>query len=210
VLGGIFPRGTSNGVLAAALAAEGPAWAPSTDGTAVVHTGAGVAVGRATDGAVLIASSRPVLAAAREPGKTFATLGLDPTNSGGLALGAAGMEELRSWPSLLADAGLSKSLSGVGALRGDVLLTDRVAVTLVLEDAEPGAGAGTIDKGLAIARAFERSSSTPGELLLRAGAERAVLGAPAKGSASVTLTWERPEVDQAFELVAEGIQDHWR
>ena len=61
ILGGIFPRGTSTGVLAAALAAEDPAWAPSMDGSVVVHRGLGVAVGRAADGSVLLGSSRPLL-----------------------------------------------------------------------------------------------------------------------------------------------------
>jgi hypothetical protein len=210
VLGGIFPHGTSPGVLAAALAAEDPAWVPSMDGTVVVHSGLRVAVGRAADGAVLVASSQALLVAAREQSTTYEQLDLAPVGAGGVAMRKAGVQELRSWPSLLADEGLSGSFSGVAAVRGKVILTDRTAVTLTLTDQEPGASTATIQKALAIAKGFDRSTATPGELLMREGAERAVSAAPAAGSATVTLTWERAEVDQAFELLAEAIQDHWR
>jgi hypothetical protein len=208
-LGGIFPRGTSNGVLAAALAAEDPAWAPSLDGTAVVHQGAGVAVGRAADGAVLIASSRLLLTAAQDPTKGYVELDLAPTGSGCIAMKQAGVDAIRSWP-LAPDAEPSRSLGGVSALRGDVTTTDRVTITLKLTERDPGAAQATVQKGLAIAKGFDRSSSNSGEVLLRAGADRSTVSPPAGGSAEVSLTWERAEVDQAFQLLAEAVQDHWR
>jgi hypothetical protein len=59
-------------------------------------------------------------------------------------------------------------------------------------------------------KGFDRASADTVEVLARAGAERAVIAPPAPGTATVTLAWERPEVDQAFSLFADAIQSHWQ
>jgi hypothetical protein len=213
VLGGIFPRGTSPAVLASALAAEDPAWAPSLDATVVVHRGTGVAVTRATDGAVIIASSLAGATAAvpaRDSKAIYGELGLPPTGPGALAMREPGLEELARWPGLLADQTLSRGLSGIRSLRTDIGLDERPSVTVTLTEGEPGAATITLQRGLELAKALDPSEASPGALLLRAGAQRSKVAPPAHGTAAATLVWERPEVDQAFELVAEAIQDHWR
>lgn len=213
VLGGIFPRGTSPAVLAAALAAEDPAWTPSLDGTVVVHRGTGVAVTRPPDGTVVIASSLAVATAARvarDPKAIDAELGLPQTGPGALAMHKPGIDELSAWPGLLADQALSSSLGGIRALRADIGLDERPSVTVTLTEDVPGAAALTLQRGLAAARALDPSEASPGALLLRAGAQRSAVVPPAHGTASATLVWERAEVDQAFQLAADAIQDHWR
>lgn len=210
VLGGIFPRGTSPAVLATALAAEDPSWAASLDGTVVVHRGTGVAVTRASDGAVIIASSLTLAVAAREPGSAGEELGLPRVGAGALALRKPGVQELATWPGLLADQTLSQAMSGVGALRAEIALAERPSVTVTLTDQEPGAAAAAVRRGVELAKALDPSEASPGALLLRDGAQRASIAKPVSGTAAVTLVWERAEVDQAFELVAEAIQDHWR
>ena len=210
ILGGIFPRGTSPAVLAAALAAEDPAWAPSLDGTVVVHRGTGVAVTRAADGAVIIAAQYAIAVAAREPGNAYALLGLPETGAGAVAMREAGVRELGAWPGLLADQTLARSFAGVGAFRADVGLGERPSVTVTLADVEPGSASATVHRAVELAKALDPSEATPGSLLLRAGAQRSSFAPPTSGSASVKLVWDRSEVDQAFQLLADAIQDHWR
>src|SRR5204862_6467413 len=77
VLGGIFPRGADSDRLVTALSDE-PGWTAAGDGSRAEHGPTGTAVARATDGAVVIASSRDVLAAALSPTGVFETLGLPP------------------------------------------------------------------------------------------------------------------------------------
>ena len=213
VLGGIFPRGTSPAVLAAALAAEDRAWAPSLDGTVVVHRGTGVAVTRPADGTVIIASSLAVATsarAARDPKAVDDEVGLPQTGAGSLAMRKPGLAELEEWPGLLADQALSHALSGVRSLRADIDLTERPSVTVTLADESPGAAASSVKRGLDAAKALDPSEASPGALLLRAGAQRSTVAPPVHGFASATLVWERTEVDQAFQLVADAVQDHWR
>jgi hypothetical protein len=210
VLGGIFPRGTSGAVLAAALGAEDPSWVATPDGVAVVHRELGVAVGRADDGAVIVASSDAMLTASRRSGDTYLRLGLPPTGPGGIALGRGAVEELGAWPPVLGAGELPALLGGVETIGAKVTLAERSGLEVTLADRTPGAAAATIKKTLAIAMAFDRADSGPAALLLRAGAERSVFGREAAGSATVTLVWERPEVDQGFALLAEAIEDHWR
>jgi hypothetical protein len=210
VLGGIFPRGTSGAVLAAALAAEDPSWVATPDGVAVVHRELGVTVARADDGTVLVASSAPVLAAARRPSDTYTRLGLPPTGPGGFAFGRAGVEELGAWPPVLGAGDLPALLNGVEAVRANVTLLDRTALEVTVFDRTSGGGAATIKKTLEIARSFSPGESGPAALFLRAGAERARGVSSVSGGASATLIWERSEVDAAFALLAEAVQDHWR
>jgi hypothetical protein len=209
VLGGIFPRGGSNALLATALAAEDPAWAPSADGDVVVHQGLGVAVARAADASLLIASSRRYLETAREPTQTYEHLGLALSGAGGIAMKKVGVRELASWPSVLSDEALSAALGGVESIEAMTALTEQTIVTVSLRDDGHGAASSAIREFLSICRGFDRSAG-PGEAILRAGAERAGTTPESAGVAKVTLAWERPEVDRAFQLLADAIQDHWR
>jgi hypothetical protein len=210
IFGGIFPRSTSGGVLAAALAAEDAAWAPSPDGDAVIHRGLGVAVGRASDGTVLVASSPHALRDAREPSDAYGRIGLSPVGAGSLAMGADGVRELGEWPGVLAHERLAAALSGVEGIRCELSLGERRSVAIRLSDKGHDSGTAAIREGLAIMRGFDRASADPWDALLRAGAERAVVAPPARGTATATLAWETAEVDQAFALVADAIQARWQ
>jgi hypothetical protein len=210
ILGGIFPKTTSGGVLAAALAAEDPAWAPSTDGLAVVHRALGVAVGRASDGSVVLASSVQALLDAREPSNGYGRIGLPVVGPASLAISPDGVRELGEWPWILANERLASALSGVDAIHCDLSLAERINMTVRLSDKGRDSGAAAIRETLAIMRGFDRTSPDSAAMLARAGAERAVVAPPARGSAAVTLTWERAEVDQAFSLFADAIQARWQ
>jgi hypothetical protein len=210
IFGGIFPRAISGGVLAAALAAEDPAWVPSPDGRAVIHRGLGVAVGRASDGTVVLASSVQTLLDARDPSDAYVRIGLAPVGAGMLAIGADGVRELGEWPAVLANERLAGALSGVDGIHCDIALSDRTSVAVRLSDKGRNSGAVAIRETLAIMKGFDRASADTVEVLARAGAERAVVAPPAPGTAAVTLAWERPEVDQAFALFADAIQSHWQ
>ncbi len=210
VLGGIFPRGPDGGVLEAALRAESPAWTPASDGVAVVHEGFGVAVGRATDGAVLIASSERVLRASRAPSATYQALGLAPIGPGSLALSQEGIRELAVWPTVLATGDLPGLLGGIEQMKGVLSLGDRTSLAMLLVDSGAGEALRAIQVSLDAAKALDRSESGPAAALLRAGAERATSSAPSRRTAEVVLVWETEEVSRAFALLAEAIQDRWR
>jgi hypothetical protein len=120
------------------------------------------------------------------------------------------VEELGVWPPVLAADDLPAHLSGVESIHATVTLADRVGLEVRVADRAAGGGAATIGKTLEIAKAFRSGESGPAAMLLRAGAERARPGPPTPGAAVTTLVWERSEIDHAFGLLAEAIQDHWR
>lgn len=202
VLAGLFPRDVGANLLGAALSGSGEAWSLSSDGRAVVGPG-GVAVGRAEDGAVLVASSEAEFRAARPQTSTFVELGLEARGPGSFAFGADVLGELRRTPWILAEGDLPAMLERLTRVRGVVTLGDRVGLNLISE----GTGSEAIARReLEMLRAFGHSGVTPPAVLARGAADRARVTAVGAGSASLELAWEREEVDRAFALLAETIR----
>lgn len=202
VLGGIFPRGPNARSIAVAFASEGAAWDLSSDGRVAMGPG-GVAVTRASDGAVIVASSEGALEAAvpsHDP-----VLPLERTGPGGFAFDSRGVADLER---RLADApGLSPLLSHTTEIRGQLSLSDRVAVTVTTEVSQGPSGTRLMNDALLWLRAFAKTEGSPGAGLIRAGLERSSVSSAGARSPQVTMAWEREEVDRAFALAADAIRD---
>ena len=202
VLGGIFPRAPSAQTIALAFASEGAAWDLSSDGRVATGPG-GVAVTRASDGAVIVGSSEGALEAAlpsREP-----VLAVVRTGAGGFAFDSRGVMDLQ--PIVAAAPGVAALLAHTTELRGQVSLTDRVAVTVTADVATGSNGTQLMNEALTWLRTYAKTEATPGAGLIRTGAERSVVSAAGAHGAQVTMAWEREEVDRAFALAAAAIRD---
>ncbi len=204
VLGGIFPAGPGMAVLAAALHAESPRWAASSDGVASVFDGR-TAIGRGRDATVVIASSEALLRRALVPGGAYSELGLSNEGAGALAATAAGVGALTRMVGLL-----PALTTGLTHLTGQLTLGNRLELKLVGTDSGDGHAGRDARDALARARDFQRGDSSPTSTLVGALADRAVLLAPTPRSSAVVLVWELEEVDQAFSLLADSVRDRWR
>ncbi|HEX7670669.1 MAG TPA: hypothetical protein VF395_13840, partial [Polyangiaceae bacterium] len=192
-----------------ALASNGESWTLTADGRAVVST-TGIAVGRAEDGAVLVASSVAELLAARPESSAGRDLGLEPTGPGGLAFGRVVLRELARWPSVVGEGTLPGDLEELERLTGTVTLGDRVGLTVTFLDSGAGAALRVAQRSLEMLRAFGHGEPSPAATLLRGPADRASITPVASGAgdrmAVLELAWEREEVDRGFGLIAETIR----
>lgn len=205
VLGGIFPRGSDR--LVTALCDE-PGWIASADRSRAEHGPTGTAVGRAEDGAVVIASSRDVLAAAVTPTDTFEVLGLSLQGAGGLALSRAGLGELARWGAVLAAGDLPVILSELDGVAGVLSPGERILLTTTFRasnrDVAEKAARGLVE----VLRARSGAGESRESSLLKATLDRYSIRNDASGTL-LLLEWERPEVDYALAALADTIRSRW-
>lgn len=204
-LGGVFQSGPGTADLGRALSEVDALWAPSPDGSAIVHGATGVAVARAPDGVVVLGASVPLLAAALAP-KAPPPAGVPGGRAGGFALGPAMLDELRSFLGASGPAGLAVRLRDVRAASGEIHLGERITLSVRLEATPPAA---PLDVGralLAVLRGYSHADPSPWPALAREGADRGGVQPDGEGAARLDLTWEREEVDRAFAALAEAIR----
>jgi hypothetical protein len=209
VFGGIFPNGVGNGPLAEALHAEDAAWQPTGDGAVIVNTVAGVAVGRATDGAVVIGSSEAVVRSALPSNEAAFALGVLPRGPGSFGANQAGLARVATWP-VAQGQDFPELLRGLTSAAGSLVLDERMELTVVLADSGDGKAARLSKEALAFAESEGRSGAPGTAALFKAVAGRTVISAPDARTSKVELTWEREEVDQAFSMVAQAIRGTFR
>jgi hypothetical protein len=204
VLGGIFPK---SDLLVTALSDE-HAWAPSANGHRAVHRGTGVAVARADDGAVVIASSSELLASALPSSDAFERLGLVATGVGGFALSREALVELARWPQILAAGELPAHLGQIDSVTGQFTPGDRIRVVVRFQGGPEGEAERAADGALELMKAMSQMCNDRGNQLLRGAVDRAVIR---KGTSGVELAleWERSEVDYALSALAEAIRSRW-
>lgn len=206
VLGGVFPAGDPTQALAQALQAEGASgWEVAPQGDSLVHGPTGVAIGRASDGAVIVAASAERLALARPVQSPPPGLDLPVDAAGGVAIRGA----------LLTDLADSVAwVPGLGALRH----LDRVTARLELGDpvevlvtAVPDAGTtaeqarDSVEHMLTALRMLARLGTGPDYGGERSVLERATVAA-SDGVARIRVTWERSEIDRAARSLAEAVR----
>lgn len=206
VLGGIFPP-TDSDRLVTALSDE-PGWAAVDDGRRAEHGATGVAVSRATDGAVVIASSSGVLAASLPSSATYETLGLPPSGAGGFALSHAALAELAKWPHVLVAGDLPYDLEQLDSVTGRFTPGDRIRLGATF-----GAGQGRPTKRAAegvleLLRARSGAGDARENVLLRGAVDRAAIRDTPSG-AELSSEFERPEVDYALAALADVIRARW-
>jgi hypothetical protein len=207
VLGGIFPRGSGSDRLVTALADE-PGWTPATGGRHAEHRTTGIAVARAPDGAVVIASSKAVIAASLPTTGTFEALGLPAGGAGGFALSHAALTELAQWPPVLVSGNLPADIGRVDTVTGRFTPGERIRLVATFRGADGGAARRAAEGSLELLRARSRAGETRENVPLRGGVDRAAIR---DGSAGVELSseLERPEVDYALAALADAIRARW-
>lgn len=201
-LGGIFPASAGNAVLAETLRAEWPEFAPTDDGVAIVHRGLGIAVGRARDRVVLVASSEKELRAALEPTDAHERLGVPRRGPGALAVTGEALRRAEAWPAVLRRPELMAVLKRLSSVTGNLELGERLTLHLVLHAAGSSDAARAASDAVSLMRALRRDEPSPATVLLGSGADRATVSNPDGRTADLALTWEREEVDQGFSLLA--------
>lgn len=201
VLGGRFPRkGVLEG-LERVLQEEGVPWRRSADGVALLAPG-GIALGQATDGALVGASSEPLLRSALPPTDSFQRLGLSVTGPGGFAVSGQALRTLT--PPVLRELVPALGLvDDVSRVHGDADLGSDVAVTSFIQlernSAERVAeGVRSLSGG---ARRLGWLPSVPGRSLLEV-AERLEPTVESPHTVRVTARWSREEVDKAAAELA--------
>lgn len=206
VLGGIFPS-TDSDRLVNALSDE-PGWASVDEGRRAEHKTTGVAVSRATDGAVIIASSSGVLAGALPPSATYDALGMPPSGAGGFALSHAALAELAKWPQVLVEGDLPFDLEQLESVTGRFMPGERIRLEATFR-AAPGRPAKRAAEGiLALFRARSRAGEPRENALLRGAVDRAAIRDTPSG-AELSSELERPEVDYALAALADAIRARW-
>jgi hypothetical protein len=206
VLGGIFPP-TDSDRLVTALSDE-PGWASVDEGRRAEHRTTGVTVSRATDGAVVIASSSGVLAASLPPSAAYEKVGLPPSGAGGFALSHAALAELAKWPHVLAAGDLPFDLEQLDSVTGQFTPGERIGLVATFR-AGPGRPAKRAAEGaLELLRTRSRAGAVRENVLLRGAVDRAAIRDTPSG-AELSSGLERPEVDYALASVADAIRAHW-
>jgi hypothetical protein len=186
--GGMFATSGVVEGLAALLREQGQPWQLTADHRTAQGPG-GLALGQATDGVVLLASSRGRLEAALAPSRQSERLGLVTGHGGALALDLS--------------AGGTGVVTG---MRGVLLLGNPVEIDLVA-DLAPGASR---------QRAPREISELVAAAGLR-GADRRVLQVPAQLSVTdlgpdqvtVRFPWERAEIDASAQEIAKRVGEAW-
>jgi hypothetical protein len=207
VLGGIFPGESGPPRLVQALTDE-TGWTASPDGRRAEHGPTGTAVARASDGAVVIASSPRVLSSALPAAGEFEALGLPPTGAGGFALSRAALSELVRWPWVLASGDLPAALSELAGVSGQFSPGDRIRLAVTFRSSDGKAAERSASGIVELLRARGRLVESRSSSLLRAALDRASVRR--EGSTAVlSLEWERPEVDYALATLADTIRSHW-
>ncbi|HVU01220.1 MAG TPA: hypothetical protein VHE30_05690 [Polyangiaceae bacterium] len=203
VFTGLFARSVTVGQLWVALGANDPAWKLSDGGAAVFRSDSGIAVGRAADGAFLLASSLGELERARPSASAGVALGLEPRGPGSFALGPAAVQELVRFPAVLARPELAAALGSVTGVAGSLSLGDQVGLRVVFNGAGAPAARALVDGIREMLGTFGKMADTEGGALARATAERAE---PLPSGDGVQFRWEREELDRMFVLLAEAIR----
>jgi hypothetical protein len=203
VIGGMFPKdGVVRGI-GAALAEEGVLWKLSADGKTLVAP-SGIALGQASDGAVLLASSPSRLASALPRQDTHARLGLALEGPGGFVVAGAAARQLGE-----ASAGSGPSWNAIGHIER-VTGTFAIGAALdvqVLVDLGPGADAALAQKRLSLAlesaRAALHGPDFGGERRLL---ERSEVGVAGPSELRVRAPWERTDVDRAAHSLSMAVR----
>jgi len=204
VLGGLFPR--DSGKLPTAVADE-PGWTLADDGTIAIH-GTGVAVARADDGAIVVASSKAVIGRALSSSDASERLGLPSGGAGGFALSAEALGELARFRDVLAAGSLPADLSHLDSVTGQFVPGDRIALVVRFRGADVRGAEQSARGVLELMRQRSRSSSSRAAELLRAGLDRAAVGQGPQGI-ELSVEWEREEVDYALASLADVIRARW-
>lgn len=208
VLGGIFPRGPDSDRLVTALSDE-PGWTPADEGRRAEHRATGIAVARARDGAVVIASSSRVLSTSLPPSATYETLGLDARGAGGFALSRAALSELATWPPVLIAGELPADIGQLDLVTGTFTPGDRVRLVAILRARDHQAARRSAAGLLELLRARSRAAEGSREnALFRGAVDRAAIRDAALG-AEVSTELERPELDYALVALADTIRTLW-
>jgi hypothetical protein len=205
VLGGIFPKAPGAQSVALALASEGLPWDLSGDGRTATGPG-GVAVARAADGVLVVASSEAMLGQAL-PARSAPSVPIERTGAGGFGVDAAGVNALAS--ALVGTGELEALLAHTSAVTGAISLGERVSVTMsvTVRDA-PAVPA--LSAAIGWLEAYGKAETTVGANLVRAGLQRSSVASAGPGAARVEWAWEREEEDRGFALAADALRDFFR
>jgi len=206
VLAGLFPRDLGSETLAAALSDE-PGWTRTDEGRVAEH-GSGLTVGRAQDGAIVIASSRSLFASALRPSDTAERLGLSSSGAGGFALSSRAIAELSTWPPVLVAGRLPGDLGRLDSITAVFVPGERITVVTTFHASDTGAAEQSAKGALELMRARGRASESRAAELLRAGLDRAAIRHADRG-AELSVEWEREEVDYALASLADAIRSRW-
>ena len=207
VLGGKFPKKDVLSGLAKMFAEEGQPWQLSADGRALVSA-AGMALGQASDGSLILASTLARLESARPAQATDQRLGLPLDAAAGFALQGRLLHDLATGPVLFVLPALA-DLRSIERVTGGVVLEDAVEVRAELW-LQPAANAEKVRDS--VQQVLQHLSSAAG--LLPGG--EALGGQQALAAARVEakrpnqvlihVPWQREQLDRAAEFLAATVR----
>jgi hypothetical protein len=207
VLGGLFPKKGVIAGLSEVLRAEGILWTLSPDAT-VLSAPTGAALGQASDGCLVLASSADRLKAALPAQATHLRLGLSLEAPGSFAEnGAIARAVAASPPAFIVPA--LRDLAGVERVSGELSLGSVVNIeTQIFLRAGSDAAAMKSRMENALAGLGRLSAMLPGQDIAgeRAALANASVEAAGPDRLVVRLPWDREAVDRGAKSLADQIR----
>ncbi len=204
VLAGLFPGEGAGASLVQTLGAE-PGWTVRDGGRFAVYR-SGVAVGRATDGAVVVASNTDVLRAALVPSGAGEELGIASAGPGSMALSQKAIAELTRTAPVLSEGDLPALLGAVDRVTGTLVPGEQMGVTLTFSGRDPGAVRRAAEALFESARRWVATPGSATSAFLRPALGRGHLEAPPGGEVHLVLVSDPEELDRALASLADSIR----